>query len=159
QSGLVDVAPCQGGAGAHRSTAVHWGMGGLPRRKSGCGARRLWSDNPPASFVRAQPGPSVGAHDRGRSAEANGATPGRLIDFRPMAAREERLARNEAFFRELNERLEELTPESSSELVVLCECANQDCAQRLTLRKEEYEEIRAHDTFFVVAHGHADLGI
>ena len=76
-----------------------------------------------------------------------------------MPAREERLARNEAFFRELNERLEELTPESASELVVLCECANQDCAQRLTLGKEEYEEIRAHDTFFVVAHGHADLGI
>jgi hypothetical protein len=76
-----------------------------------------------------------------------------------MTAREERLARNEAFFRDLNERLEELTPESASELVVLCECANEDCAQRLTLRKEEYEEIRAHDTHFVVAHGHADLGI
>jgi hypothetical protein len=76
-----------------------------------------------------------------------------------MSAREERLARNEAFFRELNERLEELTPGSASVIVVLCECADEDCAQRLTLQKAEYEEIRAHDTHFVVVHGHADLRI
>ena len=76
-----------------------------------------------------------------------------------MSRREERLARNEAFFRELNERLEAVTPDSTSELVVVCECADEDCVQRLTLREGEYEAIRAHDTHFVVAFGHVDLGI
>ena len=71
-----------------------------------------------------------------------------------MSVRDERLARNEAFFRELNERLEAVTPDSASELVVVCECADVDCADRLTLRQGEYEAIRAHDTHFVVAIGH-----
>ena len=73
-----------------------------------------------------------------------------------MSAREERLAANEAFFRQLNERLEELTPAAASALIVVCECADEDCAQRLTLRHEEYEAIRADSILFVVAHGPAD---
>jgi len=76
-----------------------------------------------------------------------------------MTARDERLARNEAFFRELNERLEAVTPDSASGLVVVCECADEDCAERLTLRQGEYEAIRAHDTHFVVAIGHVDSTI
>ena len=76
-----------------------------------------------------------------------------------MSRREERLARNEAFFRELNERLEAATPDSAEELVVVCECADEDCVQRLTWREEEYEAIRAHDTHFVVAVGHVDVRI
>ena len=76
-----------------------------------------------------------------------------------MSVRDERLARNEAFFRELNERLEAVTPDSAEELVVVCECADEDCAQRLTLREGEYEAIRAHDTHFVVAVGHVDMRI
>ena len=76
-----------------------------------------------------------------------------------MSRREERLARNEAFFRELNERLEAITPDSASGLVVVCECADEDCAERLTLQEGEYEEVRAHDTHFVVAVGHVDATI
>ena len=76
-----------------------------------------------------------------------------------MSVRDELLARNEAFFRELNERLEAVTPDSASELVVVCECADVDCADRLTLRHAEYEAIRAHDTHFVVAVGHVDRTI
>lgn len=76
-----------------------------------------------------------------------------------MSVRDERLARNEAFFRELNERLEAATPDSAEELVVVCECADEDCVQRLTLREGEYEAIRAHDTHFVVAVGHVDVRI
>ena len=110
---------------------------------SGCGAR--------ASGATTFQDPSGECNSSSRDGEAR-----QLVDFGAMSAREERLARNEAFFRELNERLEEITPESASELVVVCECADEDCAQRLTLRPEEYEEIRGHDTHFVVAHGHAD---
>lgn len=39
---------------------------------------------------------------------------------------------------------------------MVCECADEDCAQRLILRPEEYERIRADPTHFVVAHGHVD---
>lgn len=73
-----------------------------------------------------------------------------------MPARAERLAANEAFFRRLNEQLEELTPETAHELIVVCECPDEDCARRLTLRHDEYERIRMDATQFVVAHGHAD---
>jgi hypothetical protein len=76
-----------------------------------------------------------------------------------MSVRDERLARNEAFFRELNERLEAITPDSATELVVVCECADVDCAQRLTMQPGEYEAIRAHETHFVVAQGHGDSRI
>ena len=76
-----------------------------------------------------------------------------------MTVREARLARNEAFFRELNERLEATTPESAACVVVVCECADEDCAERLTLPHAEYEAVRAHDTHFVVAVGHVDARI
>jgi hypothetical protein len=68
-------------------------------------------------------------------------------------ARQKRMAANEAFFRALNERLEELTPDSELSVVV-CECADEDCAQRLTLTHAEYEAVRADATQFVIAHGH-----
>jgi hypothetical protein len=76
-----------------------------------------------------------------------------------MSVREERLARNEAFFRELNERLEAMTPDSATELVVVCECADEDCAQRLIIEPGDYEAVRAHETHFIVAHGHVDSTI
>jgi len=55
--------------------------------------------------------------------------------------REKRLAANEVFFRELNEKLE-AQGEGSDTLVVLCECANEDCAQRLELTRRETEVAR-----------------
>jgi hypothetical protein len=73
-----------------------------------------------------------------------------------MTVREERLAANEVFFRQLNERLEEITPATADELIVVCECADVDCARRLSLRHPEYEQVRADATCFVVAHGHCD---
>jgi hypothetical protein len=76
-----------------------------------------------------------------------------------MSVREERLARNEAFFRELNERLEAMTPDSAPELVLVCECADDDCAKRLILQPAEYDAIRAEETHFVVAPGHVDATI
>lgn len=74
------------------------------------------------------------------------------------SARERRMAENEVFFRAINERLEARTPDSAP-LVVLCECADEDCTQRLTLTHDEYESVRSESTQFVVAHGHADAEI
>lgn len=75
--------------------------------------------------------------------------------------REKRMAANEAFFRELNEKLEELEPKAadSDTLIVVCECADEDCAKRLELTHREYKAIRSNPTQFIVAHEHADLEI
>lgn len=74
------------------------------------------------------------------------------------AAREKRKGANEAFFRELNERLEERRPDSDV-VVIVCECADEDCAQRLTLSRSEYEAVRTEPTQFVVAPGHVEFDI
>jgi 5-bromo-4-chloroindolyl phosphate hydrolysis protein len=69
--------------------------------------------------------------------------------------REKRLAANEVFFRELNEKLERQTDDSDT-LIVVCECADEDCAQRLKLSRREYEAARSEPVLFVVAHGHVE---
>jgi hypothetical protein len=72
--------------------------------------------------------------------------------------RNARLARNEAIFREVNERIEELTPGDES-LEILCECGNPDCRQPLKVSVAEYERVRKEPTNFLVAPGHAILAI
>ena len=40
----------------------------------------------------------------------------------------------------------------------VCECADQDCMERLTLTPGKYEEVRRVPTHFIVAAGHIDRG-
>jgi hypothetical protein len=71
------------------------------------------------------------------------------------AAPEERLARNEAFFREVNERIRQVATGFNGEgQEFLCECSDPTCAVRISLTLEEYEHIRASSTRFVLAPGH-----
>lgn len=78
-----------------------------------------------------------------------------------MGAREERLARNEAIFREVNERTRSLQdrfgPEdpTTSYEEFLCECGDQLCVERVKLTVAEYESVRAESTQFVVRPGHS----
>jgi len=69
-----------------------------------------------------------------------------------MDAREKRMAQNEALFREVNERVNDIANELGPEgpYTYLCECANADCTFRVTLTSEEYESVRADPTHFVV---------
>jgi hypothetical protein len=68
-----------------------------------------------------------------------------------MLASEERLARNQSLFREVNEQIEEITPDGE-ELEFVCECSNTDCISNVPLTHGEYERIRPGSTwFFVVA--------
>lgn len=76
-----------------------------------------------------------------------------------MSAREIRLAENEDFFRRINEHLEEQTPDSATSLVVICECDDVDCAQRIPLSHERYEAVRDEPTHFLVAPGHSDPAV
>jgi hypothetical protein len=72
-------------------------------------------------------------------------------------AREERLARNEVLFRDVNERIEKLAAPQGTDadtFEFLCECANLDCSLRLPLTLAAYEAVRADSALFVVAPGH-----
>jgi hypothetical protein len=71
--------------------------------------------------------------------------------------RGERLALNEALFRQVNERLLEVstrfgTVDSGPEFV--CECAEETCVERVTLSLGEYEGLRSNPRHFVVLAGH-----
>jgi hypothetical protein len=65
-----------------------------------------------------------------------------------------RAARNQALYREVNERVKAIN-EAFDVLLPLgdwiCECAHEDCSERLSLTHEEYEGLRADGTRFAVA--------
>lgn len=64
-------------------------------------------------------------------------------------------ARNEVFFREVNERIKDVSTRSGGDdLIVLCECGRPECLEQLEITLAEYERVRAHDTWFIVARGH-----
>jgi hypothetical protein len=69
--------------------------------------------------------------------------------------RADRIARNEALFRDVNERIRDLRDEAGRDLVeFLCECGDDDCVERIALSPDEYEEVRADPVLFAVAAGH-----
>ena len=72
---------------------------------------------------------------------------------------EQRAARNEALFREVNEniaRLEEKYGTTTTEPVFICECANADCAEQLVVDVESYRRAREEPRCFLVLPGHED---
>ena len=78
-----------------------------------------------------------------------------------MEERERRIGMNEALFREVNERLEELAqsfahPET---LDLICECGNASCASRIEMDPEEYQKVRSDSTTFAIVKGHAILDV
>lgn len=63
---------------------------------------------------------------------------------------------NEAMFRTANERMadwEEAHASDQAELYI-CECANPDCRERIRLRREDYERVRADSIHFAIVPGH-----
>jgi hypothetical protein len=73
-----------------------------------------------------------------------------------MDERAARLATNEAIFRAGNERIKAMSS-SADEVAYLCECGDDACFERVPLRHEEYESVRAHPARFFVLPGHEDL--
>lgn len=74
-----------------------------------------------------------------------------------MDARERRLAQNEALFRDVNERIEELAKGHGGAPLAyefLCECSNIDCTFRVELTLGDYEAVRAHGSRFIVLPEH-----
>ena len=72
-----------------------------------------------------------------------------------MSDRSERLARNEAMFRSVNERVEEVVQPGPSEAIdFLCECGDTECVEKITLTREEYESVRVDGAQFAIVAGH-----
>jgi len=75
--------------------------------------------------------------------------------------RRKRLAKNEALFRDVNERVEEIaTAHGEPEAVqFLCECVDVECLQRVELSVDVYERVRADPAQFFVSPGHERLEV
>lgn len=72
-------------------------------------------------------------------------------------ARSDRAARNEALFRRVNERVEEVNQAFESILGdadFFCECADIDCMEKIRMTLREYEALRGVSTHFAVKPGH-----
>lgn len=68
----------------------------------------------------------------------------------------EREARNQSFFRDVNERIEQVGEGFGVKGLgsFVCECGNTDCTQMIALSHREYERVRAHASRFAVALNH-----
>jgi hypothetical protein len=73
-----------------------------------------------------------------------------------------RTARNESLFREVNDRIEELSKNVEAQGIAPeggliefhCECGREDCTERVRLTVAEYERVRSDNDRFAVAPGH-----
>jgi hypothetical protein len=72
---------------------------------------------------------------------------------RDSVFRDVKAAQNQSLFREVNERLKEVGERVKSKSYAedaICECANDECSERISLPLEAYERVRADSTWFVV---------
>jgi hypothetical protein len=72
-----------------------------------------------------------------------------------MRRREERIAKTESLFRDVNERIAEASERfDSGDAEFMCECGDPSCAERLEVPLEEYEQVRDDATTFVLNPDH-----
>lgn len=81
-----------------------------------------------------------------------------------MKARDERIARNEALLREVNERIRDVGERlqvlpDNGELDFLCECGQPACETVIHMPATDYQRVRADNDRFVVVPGHEDAKI
>ena len=68
-----------------------------------------------------------------------------------------RIGQNEALFREVNERVQDVVVgfgEGLPDAEFICECGHRDCTERIPMTLDEYEHVRAEPTTFLVKKGH-----
>jgi hypothetical protein len=71
----------------------------------------------------------------------------------------ERLAKNQALFREVNERINEIRPDTLGFVEFICECSDEGCSESVAMRADEYEEVRSGPDRFFVAPGHETVAV
>jgi hypothetical protein len=71
---------------------------------------------------------------------------------------ERAIGRNEALFREVNERIREITAvqgvPTDERVLFQCECGRLDCHEQIELSVAEYEAVRAQEHQFLARPGH-----
>jgi hypothetical protein len=81
-----------------------------------------------------------------------------MVEGDGSAITAERVARNDAVFREANEGIRAVVDQtelSEDELVpFICECADVHCTEIVQLSTQEYEAVRSEPTRFLKARGH-----
>ncbi len=70
-----------------------------------------------------------------------------------MESRESRIGKNEALFREVNERIREITT-YDGDAEFLCECGDPSCTEAIPMTLAEYEGVRRDPTHFALVPGH-----
>ena len=77
-----------------------------------------------------------------------------------MNAHEDRIARTEALFRAVNERIAEAAARFDSEHgAFVCECSDEACTARIDASLDDYGRARAHPTHFLIRPGHEDTRV
>jgi hypothetical protein len=77
------------------------------------------------------------------------------------SSREERFARNEELFQEVNRQIEKLEetfgrPET---LAILCECSKKRCLEGLEVEPAAYQRVRSNPLLFFLVPGHEDMEV
>lgn len=77
-----------------------------------------------------------------------------------MTEQEVRIAQTEALFRDVNERIAESAERFAADSTeFVCECSDQACTERVAATLDEYEEVRADGTRFLLSPGHEDMRV
>jgi hypothetical protein len=82
-----------------------------------------------------------------------------------MDSDQERRARNEALFREVNERVEEVSTrlsaldDESDVTGFVCECSGVNCTDLVKITYAQYEAVRSDPRRFLIRPGHEDLKV
>jgi hypothetical protein len=76
--------------------------------------------------------------------------------------RDARIGRNEALFREINERLNALQESFDSfteQADFVCECGDVTCGEQITMSLGDYERLRSNATWFAVKPDHEESDV
>ena len=84
-----------------------------------------------------------------------------------MEERLERRVRNEGLFREVNDRIEELSKDVEAQGIAPdggliefhCECGRESCTERVRLTVAEYQRVRSDNDRFAIVPGHETPGV
>jgi hypothetical protein len=78
-----------------------------------------------------------------------------------VKSREERVARNEELFQEVNNQIEKLeeTLGQRETLAILCECSKKHCLAGFEVEAADYQRVRSNPLLFFVVPGHEDLDV
>lgn len=74
-----------------------------------------------------------------------------------------RIGRNEAIFREVNDRIKDIADDGDlgmgEPLGLICECGDMKCSEPLAVPLKEYFEVRSHPARFLIVPGHEIAGV